>query len=243
MNLVPDQMLTDVSVAFPFSAGGKLSRLATITTTHFHGGRIAKSQPVAPCAATVWRLQLVQPIQMKLWRQAPVALSMCSGTAWIEIAGRMPRKIPAGCDVLLVGSPNRPLTVYFGAGLHELSASLDLSVRGKIADRGLPAGQRAAVGRARRFIESKCAESLPLHLVARKVALNVETLRVSFKMVYGRTVHQYQMYCRVKKAYQLLRKGLAVHVVARRCGYRNVSHFTLVFRRITGKLPAACRRM
>ena len=58
-----------------------------------------------------------------------------------------------------------------------------------------------------------------------------------FKKANGLAPHSYLVYCRIEESKKLLRKGLAVKIVADRFGFTTSSHFSRTFRNFVGTTP------
>ena len=74
--------------------------------------------------------------------------------------------------------------------------------------------------------------------LARKVAMNECYLKKGFKTLVGKTIHEYQQELRINKAKELLREqGRSVTDVSNTLGFSSISHFSTVFKRVTGMKP------
>jgi AraC family transcriptional regulator len=63
-----------------------------------------------------------------------------------------------------------------------------------------------------------------------------------FKQSMGMTPHQYVIQQRIKRAQDLLSdRTLAISEISLACGFANQSHFTRLFRTLTGMTPKAYR--
>ena len=58
-----------------------------------------------------------------------------------------------------------------------------------------------------------------------------------FKMMYGKTPHQYLTAVRIQKAKALLQKGLSIRDTCFEVGYDSAGSFTSLFKRLTGQTP------
>lgn len=92
------------------------------------------------------------------------------------------------------------------------------------------------------YITAHCADRLPLERLARIGCMGVSKLKDSFHIHYGCTVTQYIQGQRMEQAERLLADtDLPVGQIAQIVGYQNPSRFAELFRRSSGKSPAAFR--
>jgi len=63
-------------------------------------------------------------------------------------------------------------------------------------------------------------------------------MKILFKALVGKTIHEYQQELRIAKAKELLnQQGRSVTDVANILGYSSISHFSTAFKRVTGMKP------
>lgn len=75
------------------------------------------------------------------------------------------------------------------------------------------------------------------------VGLNDFKLKRGFKQLYGITVFEFVQEARMKKAKRLLHETeMSVHAVAISVGYKNISSFTVAFKKKYGALPSEVQR-
>ncbi|HTJ14689.1 MAG TPA: helix-turn-helix transcriptional regulator [Dinghuibacter sp.] len=96
---------------------------------------------------------------------------------------------------------------------------------------------------ARRMIDERCCDGVNLDVIAREVFVSKFHFIRQFSRCYGRTPYRYLTERRIQLAKGLLDEGVEVKVVCARVGFSSVPSFTLLFRRMTGKAPAAYRQM
>lgn len=106
-----------------------------------------------------------------------------------------------------------------------------------------PAGrERAAVAKARRYIEDNWSQKITLGELADHVGLS----RYYFLRVFcgetGMPPHAYQDSVRLVHARRLLKEGLALKAVAAESGFSDQSHFANRFRRLVGVTPGCYAR-
>ncbi|NNB84424.1 helix-turn-helix transcriptional regulator [Corallococcus exiguus] len=101
----------------------------------------------------------------------------------------------------------------------------------------------AALHRVRLFIEAHLARRIQVGELARRAGLSVFYFTRAFRQSMGMTPHAYVQQRRVERA-----RGLLSHTtrslgdIALAVGFSSQSHFTTVFRRVTGLTPAVLRR-
>lgn len=104
---------------------------------------------------------------------------------------------------------------------------------------GLPAHK---LRRAVEFMETHLADDLSLTEIAETVELSQYHFARAFKQSTGQTPIQFLMQRRVEAAKQLLsQSALPIVEVSLRTGFKNQSHFTTLFRRLTKQTPRAYR--
>ncbi len=101
---------------------------------------------------------------------------------------------------------------------------------------------RHKLRRATEFIAENLESNLTLAEIAETVDLSPYHFARAFKQATGRTPHQYLMEKRIERAKQLLAKTeLPIVEVALSVGFKNQSHFTTIFRKLTAMTPKAYR--
>jgi AraC family transcriptional regulator len=94
---------------------------------------------------------------------------------------------------------------------------------------------------AESLIESRYAEPFGLADLVDAIGVRRTTLAAGFRRYRERTVGDAIRAVRVRRARALLLTALPLAEVALRCGFHDQSHFTRVFRQLTGETPAAYR--
>ncbi len=106
---------------------------------------------------------------------------------------------------------------------------------------GLP-GHR--LRRVVEYINEHLEQDLSLAEIAAAAGMNPYHLSRAFKQEVGLAPHQYVLRRRVERAKTLLAETeLTIVEVAFRVGFQSQSHFTNIFRRLTGLTPMAFRRL
>jgi AraC family transcriptional regulator len=96
--------------------------------------------------------------------------------------------------------------------------------------------------RATEFINANLSEDVTLSEIAETVELSPYHFSRAFKRTTGLTPQQYLMQRRVERAKQLLSKiELPIVEISAQVGFKNQSHFTTFFRRLTSMTPKAWR--
>jgi len=97
--------------------------------------------------------------------------------------------------------------------------------------------------RARNFLMKQLTPAPTIRQVARAAGVNETTLKRGFKAVYGETVFDFSVRCRMQHALVLLRdQNLPVAQVAEASGYRHQTSFATAFGRHFGLRPKDVRR-
>ncbi len=111
----------------------------------------------------------------------------------------------------------------------------------------LPDGTREAragnLQRALAFIENQLGAHLTLDQVSREAGMSKFYFCRSFKTFMGLTFREYLARRRIARAVELLRdRDYSVTRVCLEVGFKDMTHFGRVFRKITGQLPSIYRR-
>ena len=97
--------------------------------------------------------------------------------------------------------------------------------------------------RAREYLMKQLAPAPTIKQVARIAGMNETTLKKSFKAVYGETVFDFSVRCRMQHALTLLRdQRIPVARVAEASGYRHQTSFATAFGRHFGLRPKDVRK-
>jgi AraC-like DNA-binding protein len=96
---------------------------------------------------------------------------------------------------------------------------------------------------ARDQVMQQLSPAPTIRQVARATGLNETTLKRGFKAIFGETLHEFSVRCRMGHAMRLLRdQHLPVKQVADACGYRHHTSFATAFLRHFGTRPNEVRR-
>lgn len=91
--------------------------------------------------------------------------------------------------------------------------------------------------RARAILQNAIDAPPTIAALARSVGTNTDKLKRGFKLMFGMTVFEYSLQCRMGHAQQLLTDGLPVKSVAAAVGYRHQASFATAFRNFFGYSP------
>jgi AraC-like DNA-binding protein len=111
------------------------------------------------------------------------------------------------------------------------------SLNGKYGEREL-----RCLNNARELLTTQLASALTIREVARAAGMNETTLKRGFREMFGETMFDYSVRCRMQQAMLLLReKRMPVARVAEAVGYSHQTSFTNAFRRHYGVCPKDTR--
>jgi AraC family transcriptional regulator len=123
---------------------------------------------------------------------------------------------------------------------------LTLELLGELTRRRAPATERRParwLREARELLETRFAENLTLQEIAAAAGVHPAHLATSFRAQYHCSVGDYVRRRRIEYAcQQLSRSKSPLAEIALDAGFADQSHFTRVFRRLTGVTPAEYRR-
>lgn len=93
------------------------------------------------------------------------------------------------------------------------------------------------------LIHERLHEDISLKDLAEVACISKDHFLRAFRDTVGQTPYHYLLSQRLERAKVLLREepGVPVAEVARRCGFKNLSHFSATFRRMTGISPKGYR--
>jgi AraC-like DNA-binding protein len=92
--------------------------------------------------------------------------------------------------------------------------------------------------RARAILKRDIENPPTIASLARTVGTNTDKLKRGFKLLFGMTVFEYGLYCRMAEAQRLLSQGLPVKSVAMAIGYRHQASFATAFHNYFGFSPS-----
>src|SRR5688500_18723602 len=92
---------------------------------------------------------------------------------------------------------------------------------------------------AKLFIDKHYADKIDLNNISDEAYFSKFHFLRLFKIIYGKTPHQYLISVRIEKATQLLRSGESVSDVCSQVGFDSLTSFSGLFKRIVGVSPSA----
>jgi len=118
----------------------------------------------------------------------------------------------------------------------------DISVDDKLVADDQTAFDKNKIGPAVRYIENHYDEEISLSKLAELCHLSVFHFSRQFKLISGKSPHQYLINCRLEQAKALLRTtNKPVTEIAIESGYKNASTFTAAFKQVEGIPPTIYR--
>lgn len=111
------------------------------------------------------------------------------------------------------------------------------------SDKTFPKSEVERLFAAKEYVEGNLGENCKILDIARKFNTNEFSLNSGFKKLFGTTIYQYWIDCRLKKAVHLIEyENLNINETAYAIGYKNPQHFTAAFKRKYGYLPSAIKK-
>jgi AraC-like DNA-binding protein len=98
------------------------------------------------------------------------------------------------------------------------------------------------VRRVENYIRSNYMHPIRVERIARELSLDRRYLSRLFKENMGCSIQEYLVRIRLEEAERLLLRGCSVNEAARLSGYEDVSNFSKMFKKRTGKTPASIMR-
>lgn len=126
---------------------------------------------------------------------------------------------------------------YFELKLKELFFLLHLQSGKSGPESAIPADIRRKLGAAKAYLLANYTTAPTIKQLSRIISLNEFWLKQYFKIQFGTTIKSFVTTLRMEEAKSLLSGNHSVNEVAARLGYKNVSHFILIFKRTFGDTP------
>jgi AraC-like DNA-binding protein len=96
-----------------------------------------------------------------------------------------------------------------------------------------------AIVRAEKILISNTKEAPSINLLASESAMSPTKFKLLFKKIYGKSVYDYYLHYRMEKARQWLKENeLTVVQIGESLGYKNISHFSRIFKKHFGTYPS-----
>ncbi|HUP01514.1 MAG TPA: AraC family transcriptional regulator [Gemmatimonadota bacterium] len=196
----------------------------------FHPSEIVHSERFSACGARCLTLEFDPAWIERVGEDGPVLGDNAAFPpgAWIWVAVRLREELRARDD----------LSAFVIEGFLQIL----LAAAGR-RSRSVPDRRPSpAIERARELLHARYAERLRIAAVAAEAGLHPTYLARAFRRYYGATPGEYARRLRVDEACrQLADPGGSLSRIATAVGFADQSHFTRVFRRMTGMTPAGYR--
>ncbi len=126
---------------------------------------------------------------------------------------------------------------YFELKLKELFFVLHLQPEISYEESPVPEEIKKKLIAAKAYLLANYHTAPTIKQLSRIISLNEFKLKQYFKMLFGVTIKSYTIKIRMDEARNLLWNHHSVNDVTARLGYKNVSHFILIFKRTFGVTP------
>lgn len=126
---------------------------------------------------------------------------------------------------------------YIELKLKELFFILHLQPKISSRESQIPVDVQQKLIAAKAYLLANYHTAPTIKQLSRIVSLNEFQLKHFFKTLFGTTIKSYVIALRMEEAKNLLWSYRSVSDVAVRLGYKNVSHFILIFKRTFGETP------
>jgi two-component system response regulator YesN len=104
--------------------------------------------------------------------------------------------------------------------------------------------EHPVVKKIQQFIQNRLDQDISLHYISEHFHLNYQYISVLFKAKTGKNFTEYVTEKRMRKAKHFLKEThLKIYEIANLCGYQDVRHFMLTFKKQTGMTPSDYRRI
>ncbi|MGD1876081.1 MAG: helix-turn-helix transcriptional regulator [Kiloniellaceae bacterium] len=126
---------------------------------------------------------------------------------------------------------------------HVIAFVGDERAEGAMATASLTRRDQSLIRQAAETLRVRYSEPWTISILAREAGINERKLKLGFRQLLGRTVHDHLERTRISVAQNLLtHDGLGVTETALAVGYSNPSHFAKIFKRSVGMSPSVWRR-
>ncbi len=166
---------------------------------------------------------------------------------FLSFSGNSRAQLEAGFfDLIREYESNSELSqVYLRAGLLRLFALVarEYEARSPSGDDALFAQYRAAIQSALDYIDLHYTEDITLPEISKIALMSVRSFSSVFKSITGKTFLEYVHYLRIRRARNLLLEtSMSLTAICFECGFRDITHFGRVFKKIAGETPGAYRK-
>ncbi len=132
--------------------------------------------------------------------------------------------------------PNEFKEDYFKLKLKELFYVYFLQQQLQSPISGISEDTIQKVKNAKAYLTTNFHKTPTIKEISRKVLLNEQALKTSFKEIYGTTIRGYAIQLKMKKSLGLL-KDHTVNEISNILGYKSTSHFIMMFKKYYGYTP------
>ena len=99
------------------------------------------------------------------------------------------------------------------------------------------------VDNAIQFINEHYSDDITRDDIAQRVYMSKSHLDKIFKIKTGKTMKDYLVEVRMKKAFEFLKNGMPVSQIYIKVGYKDKRHFLRMFKEYTGKTPSEVKNL
>jgi two-component system response regulator YesN len=117
--------------------------------------------------------------------------------------------------------------------LEVVTKTCEVLEHGKKAVESMP----RLIDKAKKLIERHYAAPISLSLVSQQVGVSDSYLSKVFVKETGENFSDYVTRIRIEKAKQMLYSGMKIYEVGETVGYPNQTHFSRIFKKVTGETP------
>lgn len=102
--------------------------------------------------------------------------------------------------------------------------------------------EKAHIRTIKQLIDSMPMQRIPISDLMDKSGLPEEKLTKGFKLLFGKTIYNYQLHLAMVEAARLLEKGALIKSVALATGYKNSRNFARAFSKVFKVTPGQYRK-
>ena len=98
------------------------------------------------------------------------------------------------------------------------------------------------VSRVKDYVDATFTQQISVEMIAEHMSLDRRYISRLFKQKTGKTIQEYIIKVRIKRAKRLLEEGYNISQSAHMCGYEDVCNFSKMFKKQTGISPGAWKK-
>ncbi|WP_165452605.1 response regulator transcription factor [Paenibacillus thalictri] len=103
--------------------------------------------------------------------------------------------------------------------------------------------EHPVVNKIQQYVQNRLDQDISLQYISEHFHLNYQYISALFKAKTGQTFTEYVTETRMRKARRLLKEThLKIYEIAELCGYQDVRHFMLTYKKLNGMTPSDYRR-